>query len=110
MSAAGHSLLNSSTYFKLTQDIGKLLQDVGAEYGTTTGRKRRCGWLDVVVLKYSHMLNDYTSLNLTKLDVLDTLDEIKIGVNYIVDGVCLDSFPGIRNLTKPTSHCSATLQ
>lgn len=70
------------------------MQTVGAEYGTTTGRKRRCGWLDLVLMKYSHMINDYTSLNLTKLDVLDQLDEIKIGVEYMVDGVKLSSFPG----------------
>lgn len=74
--------------------VGEHLQTVGAEYGTTTGRKRRCGWLDVVVLKYSHLINDYTALNLTKLDVLDDLDEVKIGVSYLVDGVKLESFPG----------------
>jgi hypothetical protein len=44
-----------------------------------TGRKRRCGWLDAVVLKYSHMINNYNGLNLTKLDVLDALPEVKIG-------------------------------
>jgi adenylosuccinate synthase len=75
-------------------DIGTHLQDVGAEIGTTTGRRRRCGWLDLVMLEYSHMINDYTCLNLTKLDVLDDLDEIKIGVGYIVDGKRLESFPG----------------
>ena len=74
---------------------GERLQSIGAEYGVTTGRKRRCGWLDVVVLKYSHMINGYTSLNLTKLDVLDTFDEIKIGVKYRLkdDGTELESFP-----------------
>jgi adenylosuccinate synthase len=75
--------------------IGEHLQKVGFEFGTTTGRKRRCGWLDVMVLKYSHMINDYSFLNLTKLDVLDELDEIKIGVGYIVNGKALESFPGI---------------
>ncbi|TPX72714.1 adenylosuccinate synthase [Spizellomyces sp. 'palustris'] len=74
-------------------DIGEQLQTVGAEYGTTTGRKRRCGWLDVVVLRYSQMINDYTSINLTKLDVLDQLPEVKIGVAYIYEGKRLDSFP-----------------
>ncbi len=69
------------------------MQSVGQEVGTTTGRKRRCGWLDLVVLKYSHMINGYTSLNLTKLDVLDQLEEIKIGVAYNYNGVVLDSFP-----------------
>lgn len=67
---------------------------MGAEIGVTTGRKRRCGWLDLVVLKWSHMINDYTSINLTKLDVLDQLKEIKIGVAYKLDGKPLEAFPG----------------
>ncbi|KAJ3000992.1 phosphoribosylaminoimidazole carboxylase ade2 [Globomyces sp. JEL0801] len=74
--------------------VGEQLQTVGQEWGTTTGRKRRCGWLDTVVLKYSHMINDYTSINLTKLDVLDGLDEIKIGFAYKIGDDYLDSFPG----------------
>ncbi|KAG8766920.1 hypothetical protein FRC15_006011, partial [Serendipita sp. 397] len=61
-------------------EIGTTLQEVGHEYGTTTGRKRRCGWLDLVVLKYSTMINGYDVLNLTKLDVLDGLEEIKVAV------------------------------
>jgi adenylosuccinate synthase len=68
------------------------LQEVGAEFGVTTGRRRRCGWLDLVVLRYSNLINGYTSLNLTKLDVLDTLPLIKIAVGYSIDGVPLDSF------------------
>jgi adenylosuccinate synthase len=67
-------------------DIGLHLQQIGAEIGVTTGRKRRCGWLDAVVLQYSHMLNNYTSLNLTKLDVLDELPEVKLGVAYRLHG------------------------
>ena len=63
-------------------EIGKHLQDVGFEYGVTTGRKRRCGWLDIPVLQYAGLINGYSSLNLTKLDVLSDLDEIKIGVAY----------------------------
>lgn len=70
------------------------MQEVGAEWGVTTGRRRRCGWLDLVVLKYSHSINGYDTLNLTKLDVLDGLDEIKVGIAYEVDGKELPSFPG----------------
>jgi len=55
---------------------------------------RRCGWLDLVVLRYSNMINGYDALNLTKLDVLDGLAEIKVGVSYEVDGKELDGFPG----------------
>ena len=75
------------------QDIGSHLQEVGAEYGVTTGRRRRCGWLDLVVLRYSNLINGYSAYNLTKLDVLDDLDEIKVGVAYEVDGQELASFP-----------------
>ncbi|KAI9847204.1 MAG: hypothetical protein M1837_003068 [Sclerophora amabilis] len=74
-------------------EIGEKLQIVGKEYGVTTGRKRRCGWLDLVQLRYSHDVNDYTALNLTKLDILDEFTEIKIGVEYSVDGELLESFP-----------------
>lgn len=67
-------------------EIGRHLQEVGFEIGVTTGRKRRCGWLDIPVLQYGHMLNNYGSINLTKLDVLDELDEIKLGVAYEING------------------------
>lgn len=73
--------------------VGETLQDVGAEYGVTTGRKRRCGWLDLVVLRYSTLINGYTSLNITKLDVLDKFKEIKVGVAYKLHGKELKSFP-----------------
>lgn len=56
---------------ELTDEVGKHLGKVGHEFGTTTGRPRRCGWLDIPLLRYSHMINNYTSLNITKLDVLD---------------------------------------
>eukprot|EP00461_Guttulinopsis_vulgaris_P001347 UN01347 len=69
--------------------IGETLTRVGHEYGTTTGRARRCGWLDVPIVKYSNLLNGYTSVNITKLDVLSDFDEIKIGVAYKIDGKVL---------------------
>jgi len=78
-------------------DIGLHMQTVGAEIGVTTGRKRRCGWLDCVVLKYSHQINGYSSLNLTKLDVLDDLETLKIGVAYKVNGQLLP--PGMMPAT-----------
>ncbi|KAG0329816.1 hypothetical protein BG004_002237 [Podila humilis] len=73
--------------------IGEFLQNVGFEVGVTTGRKRRCGWLDMVVVNYSTIINGYTSINITKLDILDQLAEIKIGVAYKVDGEILEGFP-----------------
>ncbi|GMM37273.1 adenylosuccinate synthase [Saccharomycopsis crataegensis] len=80
-------------------EIGQALQKIGAEVGVTTGRPRRCGWLDLVILKYSTRINGYTLLNLTKLDVLDTFEEIKVAVAYkytppgATEAVVLDSFP-----------------
>ncbi|EGV64505.1 Adenylosuccinate synthase [Yamadazyma tenuis] len=74
-------------------EVGETLQDVGAEFGVTTGRKRRCGWLDLVVLKYSNLINGYTALNITKLDVLDKFKDIKVGVSYSYKGKTLSSFP-----------------
>ncbi|KAI8634006.1 Adenylosuccinate synthetase [Xylariaceae sp. FL1651] len=80
-----------------TEDTGAdgiKLQDIGREYGTTTGRKRRCGWLDLVVLKYSTTVNHYTAFNLSKLDVLDSFPTIKVATAYIdPNGEELDYFP-----------------
>lgn len=76
------------------QDIGVHLQEVGCEYGTTTGRRRRCGWLDLVVMKHSCLINGYDSINLTKLDVLDDLSEIKVAIKYLVNDKELSGFPG----------------
>ncbi|KAL7894049.1 Adenylosuccinate synthetase [Trichoderma sp. TUCIM 5745] len=76
-------------------EIGKKLQERGREWGTSTGRTRRCGWLDLVVVKYTTDVNHYTALNLTKLDVLDTFPTIKIAVAYKdpETGEKLDSYP-----------------
>ncbi|KAF2018487.1 Adenylosuccinate synthetase [Aaosphaeria arxii CBS 175.79] len=74
-------------------EVGERLQKIGGEVGVTTGRKRRCGWLDLVVLKHSHACNDYTALNLTKLDVLDDFDELKIATSYSVNGQQIEGFP-----------------
>ena len=76
------------------------LQEAGREYGTTTGRRRRCGWLDLVVMKHSCLINGYDTLNLTKLDVLDNLEEIKVGVKYLVNEEELPGFPGENNWEK----------
>jgi len=73
---------------------GDLLRFAGQEFGTTTGRPRRCGWLDIVALSYSCQINGFSSLNLTKLDVLSDLDEIQLGVSYKhADGTPVQSFP-----------------
>ncbi|KAI0253595.1 Adenylosuccinate synthetase [Lactifluus subvellereus] len=74
-------------------EIGVHFQEVGYEFGTTTGRRRRCGWLDLVVMKHSCLINGYDTLNLTKLDILDDLEEIKVAVKYVLDGKELAGFP-----------------
>ena len=74
--------------------VGEHLGKVGREFGTTTGRARRCGWLDIPQMKYSCKINGFTHLNLTKLDVLTGLKEIKLGVKYILHGKELDHMPG----------------
>ncbi|ESW34242.1 hypothetical protein PHAVU_001G136400 [Phaseolus vulgaris] len=73
---------------------GDLLRFAGQEFGTTTGRPRRCGWLDVAALRFSCQINGFSSLNLTKLDVLSDLEEIQLGVSYkLADGTLVKSFP-----------------
>jgi adenylosuccinate synthase len=71
---------------ELDDETGNLLREAGNEFGTTTGRPRRCGWLDLVLLKYTCMVNGVTEVVLTKLDVLDGLKEIKVCTAYEIDG------------------------
>jgi len=71
---------------ELTDKTGEYLQNVGKEFGATTGRKRRCGWLDLNVVRYAHKINNFSSIMITKLDVLDKLPEIRIAVGYKVNG------------------------
>lgn len=72
---------------------GFTMQRTGKEVGVTTGRMRRCGWLDCVVLNYTSFINGFTALNVTKLDVLDEMDEVKIAVSYEFNGRVLTSVP-----------------
>jgi adenylosuccinate synthase len=78
---------------ELLDDMGRYLGRVGAEFGATTGRPRRCGWFDAVLLRRAALTNSLTGLCLTKLDVLDGLPEIKICVGYRLDGQPLDTPP-----------------
>ena len=78
---------------ELEDEDGRKLRDIGKEYGSTTGRPRRCGWLDLVALKYSLMLNGVTQLIMTKTDVLDSFDTIKVVTAYSIDGKLTDQFP-----------------
>lgn len=78
---------------ELFDETGQKLRDAGHEYGSTTGRPRRCGWLDLVALKYSVMLNGVTQLIMMKADVLDDFDTIKICVGYDINGEVVEDFP-----------------
>lgn len=78
---------------ELTDDVGELLCDRGAEFGTTTGRKRRCGWFDGVIGRYAVRINGLDCLAITKLDVLDELPEIQVCIAYELDGQVVRDFP-----------------
>ena len=78
---------------ELQGDLGEHLGDRGAEFGTTTGRRRRCGWFDGVVVRYAVRINGFDCLAITKLDVLDRLEEIKVCVAYKLDGKTCYDFP-----------------
>ncbi len=78
---------------ELLDATGNILQQTGAEFGATTGRKRRCGWLDMVVIQNAVRLNSLTGIALTKLDVLDDLEEVKICTGYSHNGQILRDFP-----------------
>lgn len=70
------------------------MRELGHEYGAVTGRPRRCGWFDAVVVRYASRVNGLSGLAVTKLDVLDTLDRVAICTGYEVDGVVHTDFPG----------------
>ena len=78
---------------ELDGEVGEFLCDRGAEFGTTTGRKRRCGWFDAVIGRYAVRINGMDCLAITKLDVLDELEEIKVCVAYDIDGDRSQDFP-----------------
>jgi adenylosuccinate synthase len=78
---------------ELHDKVGQYLGEKGAEFGTTTGRSRRCGWLDLVILRRVVALNSVTRICITKLDVLDDLSELKVCTHYELDGKTLAFAP-----------------
>ncbi len=78
---------------ELFNETGDLICELGGEFGSVTGRKRRCGWIDLVALRYSVMINGVTKLIMMKSDVLDTFETIKVCVAYKVNGEEIDYFP-----------------
>jgi len=92
---------------ELTDENGRLLREWGNEYGSTTGRPRRVGWLDLVALKYAVQVNGVDSLFLTKLDVLDEMAEIQVVTAYEIDGKSVESFsPHADVLSRVRPVCS----
>jgi adenylosuccinate synthase len=88
---------------ELSDETGDQLRSIGGEYGATTGRPRRCGWFDAVATRYSAMINGITEIAVTKLDVLDQFEELKICTGYICNGKHVKSFPtDIRTLESVT--------
>ena len=81
---------------ELNDNNGKHLADVGVEFGATTGRPRRCGWLDIVALRKAIINNSISHLCLTKLDVLDGLDEVHVAVEYEISGERYSTMPNIN--------------
>jgi adenylosuccinate synthase len=77
------------------EEMGQLIRERGREYGAVTGRPRRCGWFDAFATRYAADINGFTSVALTKLDVLDALDEIKVCTGYRINGRPCESFPAV---------------
>jgi adenylosuccinate synthase len=77
------------------EELGQLIRERGREYGASTGRPRRCGWFDAFATRYAAEINGFTSVALTKLDVLDALDEIKVCVGYNLNGKKCESLPSV---------------
>ncbi|MEC7579961.1 MAG: adenylosuccinate synthase, partial [Actinomycetota bacterium] len=80
---------------ELTDELGDRLVDIGREFGTVTGRRRRAGWLDCVMLRHAVRLNSLTELAVTKLDVLDTFETIRVCVGYRIDGNDVENYPDL---------------
>ncbi len=83
---------------ELDNEIGEKMRTIGGEFGSTTGRPRRCGWFDAVASKYSVMINGFSSINLTKLDVMDSFETIKIATKYLYEGKELETLPASLDL------------
>jgi adenylosuccinate synthase len=91
-------------------EVGEFLRRRGNEFGTVTGRPRRCGWLDTVVARYARLLNGVDTVALTKLDVLDELDEIPVCVGYRIHGEVLRELPPDRRALESAEPVLRTMK
>ncbi len=90
-------------------ELGQLIRERGREYGASTGRPRRCGWFDAFATRYAAEINGFTSVALTKLDVLDALDEIKVCTGYRLDGETVEAFPAVSQALRQAEPVYETL-
>jgi adenylosuccinate synthase len=90
-------------------ELGQLIRERGREYGASTGRPRRCGWFDAFATRYAAEINGFSSVALTKVDVLDALDEIKVCTGYKLNGQTLESFPAVSQDLRRVEPVYATL-
>jgi len=90
-------------------EIADMLHAMGREFGATTGRPRRCGWFDAFATRYAAEINGFTSVALTKLDVLDALDEIKVCTGYRLDGETVEAFPAVSQALRQAEPVYETL-
>ena len=95
---------------ELEDETGNLIRERAYEYGTTTGRPRRCGWFDAVAAGLSNQVNGFTGMAITRLDVLDTLPELKICVAYRLDGRKIDYFPSRATVLERCKPVYETLE
>jgi adenylosuccinate synthase len=90
-------------------ELGQIIRERGREYGASTGRPRRCGWFDAFATRYAAEINGFSSVALTKLDVLDELDEIKVCTGYTLDGCTCESLPAVSQDLRRAKPVYATL-
>jgi adenylosuccinate synthase len=90
-------------------ELGQMIRERGREYGASTGRPRRCGWFDAFATRYAAEINGFSSVALTKLDVLDTLDEIKVCTGYKLNGKVYESLPAVSQDLRRIEPVYATL-
>ncbi len=95
---------------ELNDGTGQKLRDEGHEYGTTTGRPRRCGWLDLVALRFASRINGIDGIIITKLDVLDHFNEIKVAVAYECEGKFIKDFPASLKILEKCKPVYKTLK
>ncbi|HEX7318069.1 MAG TPA: adenylosuccinate synthase [Pyrinomonadaceae bacterium] len=91
------------------EEIGQLIRERGHEYGVSTGRPRRCGWFDAFATRYAAEINGFDTVALTKLDILDALDEIKVCVGYKRNGQSCESFPAVSQELREVEPVYETL-